>query len=120
MTCCFCVAGVALGGIDVHFVWRAWRLQHLARLVPAGAGHFAWQAWQLVISTLTWHLLHLAGSGGALRSAGTGPLFLAGIALGDIVGDIHAQFVWQAWHLLRLAAAFGAPQSAPGHFAWQA
>eukprot|EP00435_Cladocopium_sp_Y103_P075111 s70_g54.t1 len=26
----FCVAGVALGDIDLHFVWQAWHLRHAA------------------------------------------------------------------------------------------
>ena len=43
-----CVAGVALGDIDVHSAWQAWHLWHWT-----GSGgalcdidlHFAWQAW---------------------------------------------------------------------------
>ena len=48
----FCVAGVALGDIDQHFVWQAWHLWHWAgsggalgsRLSPRTPGLFAWQA----------------------------------------------------------------------------
>ena len=69
----FCVAGVALGDIHLHFAWQAWRLQHWAgsggawaRLFAGDAAvlclagvalgdihlRFAWQAWHLVTSTL--------------------------------------------------------------------
>ena len=41
-----CVAGVALGDIDLHFAWQAW---HLATFDV----HSAWQPWCLVTSTLT-------------------------------------------------------------------
>ena len=105
-----CVAGVALGDIDCHFAWQAWRLRHWAgsggapgspmtpwtpALCVAGVAlgdidrHFAWRAW---------HLRHWAGSGGAPGSQVSSPC----VALGDM--DLH--FAWQAWHL-RL-------------FAWQA
>ena len=46
-----CVAGVALGDIDLRFAWQAWRLATLT---------FTW--WQ------AWHLRHWAGSGDALGS----------------------------------------------------
>ena len=105
-----CVAGVALGDIDCHFAWQAWRLRHWAgsggapgspmtpwtpALCVAGVAlgdidrHFAWRAWRL---------RHWAGSGGAPGSQVSSPC----VALGDM--DLH--FAWQAWHL-RL-------------FAWQA
>ena len=91
-----CVAGVALGDIDLHFARKAWHLatctSHLlgrrgtsdtglapvARLVavgrrwsPVAPRHFAWQAWHLATWTShfawqPWHLRHSAGSGGAL------------------------------------------------------
>ena len=44
-----CLAGVALGDMDVHFAWQAW---HLA-------------TWKV------WHLWHWTGSGGALGSQST-------------------------------------------------
>ena len=72
----FCVAGVALGVIDLHLAWQAWHfvtstfvlrdrrdtfvtgLGLVARLVPLGrpgrSGTFAWQEWRLVLSTFTW------------------------------------------------------------------
>ena len=61
------VASVALGFIEVHFVWQPW---HLA-LAPWTPRLFVWQAWHLATSSV---------------------IGVAGVALGDI--DIH--FVWQA------------------------
>ena len=70
----FCVAGVALCDIDLHFVWQAWHLTTsivtlrgrqgtygtglalAARLVSHGAvtpWRFAWQAWHFVTSAFT-------------------------------------------------------------------
>eukprot|EP00435_Cladocopium_sp_Y103_P016895 s4817_g4.t1 len=93
-----CVAGVAFGDIDLHFVWQAWHLWHSV-----------WQAWHLVTSTFTLcgrRVWHSAGSGDALGSRGRRVTLcgrrriwrhrpapcVAGLALGDI------HFVWQAWH----------------------
>eukprot|EP00435_Cladocopium_sp_Y103_P039104 s3783_g10.t1 len=141
----FCVAGVALGDIDLHFAWQARRLWHSAgsgdaladggrRLTLRGRGgawrhglplrvagvalgdmdlHFVWQAWHLA----TWNftlcgrrpLMASAGSGDALGPGGRcfilrgrrttwrhqPSLCVARVALGDM--DLH--FVWQAWHL---------------------
>ena len=145
----FCVAGVALGDIDVHFCvagvalwrnidvhsawqawhftalgwlwWRAWHLRHWAvsRL-------FAWQAWCLAISTST-----LRGRPGAWRHRRT--FCVAGVALGDI--DVHS--AWQAWRLatstrilrgrcgtygtgLALVAHLVPTPLSPWLFAWQA
>ena len=62
-TCAFCVAGMALGDMDVHFAWQAWHLWRAwvpvdavdaVAFCMAGAAlgdmdlHFAWQAWHLV------------------------------------------------------------------------
>ena len=85
-----CVAGMALGDIDLHFVWQAWCLWHWA-----GSGG----------------ALGRRGRCGCLRGMrGTWrhrPSFcVASVALGDI--DLH--FAWQAWHLATL----------PRLFAWQA
>ena len=54
------MAGVALGDMDRHFAWQAWRLWNWAGsggvLGPEWAGWtprlFAWQAWHLVTCTL--------------------------------------------------------------------
>ena len=73
----FFVVGVALGNIDLHFVWQAW------------------------------HLWHWAGSGGALGCScfwkNRPPFCVAGLALGDI--GLH--FVWQAWRLWYWAGSGG-------------
>ena len=67
----FCVAGVALCDIHLHFVWQAWHLMNWIVTLRGRRGtcrrgtrqhmdrHFAWQAW---------HLWHWVGSGGALGS----------------------------------------------------
>ena len=109
----FCVAGVALCDIHLHFVWQAWHLMTWIVTLRGRRGrrgtcqhmdrHFASQAW---------HLWHWVGSGGALGSqAALGrrgvlrgrrgtlwhppSLCVAGVALDDM--DRH--FAWQAWHL---------------------
>ena len=139
----FCVAGVALGDIDLHFVWHAWHLLYgtglalVARLVPifrrgrrgclsgrcsiwkhrpafcvAGVAlgdidlHFVWHAWHLLYGTglaLVARLVPIfrRGRRGCLSGRCSiwkhRPAFcVAGVALGDI--DLH--FVWHAWHLL--------------------
>ena len=114
-----CVAGVALGDIDLHFVWHAWHL---------------------VTSTCTlhemaWHFRHWAGSGGALTArgwlwwcawfpltmlmlCGTRGTFGTGLALVARLVSIFCGrrgawgpvgFWWRAWFLV-----------APLHFVWQA
>ena len=62
----FCVAGVALCDIHLHFVWQASHLMTWIVTLRGRRGacqhmdrHFAWQAW---------HLWHCFGSGGALGS----------------------------------------------------
>ena len=96
-----CVAGVALGDIDVAFAWEACRLAGSTYVCVAGMG-----------------LWHWAASGGALRSRGRRgtlrgrrrtwrhppALFVAGLAL----GDIHLCFAWQAWRLWHWAGSGGA------------
>ena len=118
-----CVAGVALGDIDVSLCvagvalmaldweWRrAWVLWS-PRL-------FACQAWHLVTSTVAaWHL------------ATSMCILVAGVALGDI--DVH--FAWQAWHLWHWTGTGGAlgyfgrgsclrgrREHIDRHFAWKA
>ena len=91
-----CVAGAALGDMDIHFAWQAWHLWHWAasggalgsQLTPLWPRLLAWQAWDLATQTFT-----LRGRRGPWRY---GPsLCVAGMALGDI--DLH--FAWQAWLL---------------------
>ena len=54
-----CVAGVALGDMDVHSAWQAWHLSYLAgsggALGPCWTpwSPFAWQAWHFATSTFT-------------------------------------------------------------------
>eukprot|EP00435_Cladocopium_sp_Y103_P052308 s356_g16.t1 len=124
----FCVAGVALGDMDLRFVWQAGHLVTstfvlCGRRGTCGTGHgpsfcvagvafgdidlrFVWQAW---------HLPHWAGSGDGLGRRGRrlilrgrrgtwrhGPSFcVAGVAL----GDMDFRFVWQAWHLRHWAGS---------------
>ena len=116
-----CVAGVALGDIDLHFAWQTWYFWHWAGsggalgscLAPLSPRPFAWQVWHLVISTFTLH-----GRRGAWRHR---PLLcMAGIAL----GDIYLHFAWQACHLWHWAGLVArlvpmAPLSQL-RFAWQA
>eukprot|EP00435_Cladocopium_sp_Y103_P025840 s518_g6.t1 len=133
-----CVAGVALGDIDLYFVWQAWLLvtstftlcgrrgtygTQLALVTRLGAGgaaslcvagvalgdidlHFVWQAWHLVTSTFT-----LSGRRGTYGTS----LCVAGVALGDI--DLH--FVWQAWHLVTWTFTL-CVADIDLHFVWQA
>ena len=56
-----CVAGVALGDIDIAFVWKAWHLFHWAGFCdalgrpwsPVTLTSFAWRAWHSLTSMLT-------------------------------------------------------------------
>ena len=87
-----CLAGVALGDIDLHFAWQAWHLVTLTFTLRQG--------WHLATSTCILHGRR-GTSGTALALARLGTLVaaavcLAGVALGDI--DLH--FAWQAWHLV--------------------
>ena len=108
-----CVAGVALGDIDLHFAWQAWHLATwtcilrgrrntyrtglalIAAWVPVGAVDAA----------------PVCVAGVALGERHWPSLCVAGVALGDI--DLH--FAWQAWNLwhwatkvLRCQGALGA------------
>ena len=69
----FCVAGVALGDMDLHFAWQAWHLWILMAL-----GWLWWRAWVSV------------------NAVDAAAFCVAGVALGDM--DLH--FAWQAWHLV--------------------
>ena len=42
-----CVAGVALGDMDVHSAWQAWHLMTWRAWFPYATRLFAWQAWHL-------------------------------------------------------------------------
>ena len=81
----FCVAGVALCAIHVHFVWRAWHLMTLIVTLRGRRGTY--------------------GTGLALvarlvprRRCDAAAVGVAGVAL----GDIHLRFTWHAWYLVTL------------------
>ena len=83
----FCVTGVALGDIDLRFLWQAWHFVTSTftlcgrrgtygtgscgalgpHLMPWSLRLFVWQGWHLATSTFTLcgNLWHWAGSGGA-------------------------------------------------------
>eukprot|EP00435_Cladocopium_sp_Y103_P034092 s1874_g8.t1 len=65
-----CVAGVALGEMDLHVLWQGWHLRHWA-----GLGDALGRAWSRVTPRL---------------------FCVAGVARGDIC----LRFVWQAWRLV--------------------
>ena len=110
-----CVAGVALGDIDVRSAWQACHLWHWAgsggalgsRLAPWSPRLFAWQARHLATSIFT-----LRGRRGTWRH---GPsLCMAGVALG-----IDAHSAWQACHF-GTGLALVARLVPVWPFAWQA
>ena len=139
-----CMAGMALGDIDLHFAWQAW---HLAISVFILRGryvlvdrdlHFAWQARHLATGTFTLRGRHgtwlqrpslcMAGvavmSLGWLLVAGLGPLVAATICMAGVaLGDSNLHFAWQARYLaisvftLRGWCVVG---DSDLHFAWQA
>ena len=125
-----CVAGVALGEIDLRFAWQAWHLCRWAgsgdalgsRLAPWLSRPFAWQAWQawrLVTSTFVLrgrsgtYVIGLAlvtrlvpawrrGRRGRLRGRrGTWRHPSSFCVAGVALGDIDLRFAWQAWYLVR-------------------
>ena len=142
-TAALCVAGVALGDIDLHFAWQAWHLVtstftlrgrcgtwwHGSALCVGGAAFMAlgWLWWRgawvwRAPRHFAWQAWRLVTSTFTLRGRrGTWwhrpSLCVAGVALGDM--DLH--FVWQAWHLWHWAGCGGAwVWRVPRHFAWQA
>ena len=80
----FCVAGVALGDIHLDFTWQAWH--NLTSTVVLrgrrGTDGIGWRAW--------------TGLGAAVTPVTPRHFCVAGVAL----GDIHLDFMWQAWHNL--------------------
>ena len=80
----FCVAGVALGDIHLDFMWQAWH--NLTSTVVLrgrrGTDGIGWRAW--------------TGLGAAVTPVTPRHFCVAGVAL----GDIHLDFMWQAWHNL--------------------
>ena len=118
----FCVAGVALCDIHLHFVWQAWHLMTWIVTLRGRRGTY--------------------GTGLALVAClvprprwDAAAFCVAGVAL----CDIHLHFVWQAWHLsthgsslcvagvalmalgwLWWRAWFPGRAGTPRRFAWQA
>ena len=80
----FCVAGVALGDIHLDFTWQAWH--NLTSTVVLrgrrGTDGIGWRAW--------------TGLGAAVTPVTPRHFCVAAVAL----GDIHLDFMWQAWHNL--------------------
>eukprot|EP00435_Cladocopium_sp_Y103_P009891 s2317_g2.t1 len=74
----FCVAGVALGDMDLRFVWQAW---HLATSTFTLCGRRGTDGAQLGLVT-------------RLVGAAAASFCVAGVA----VGVTELRFVWQAWH----------------------
>ena len=118
-----CVAGVALGDINMHSAWQAWHLSYWAGsggalglgLAPWSPPPFAWQAWHLATSIATlrgrcgtcdmdvhsawqaWHLSCWAGCGGARVWRRGRRRRLRGRR--GRRGDMDMHSAWQAWHL---------------------
>ena len=117
-----CVAGLALGDVDLQFVWQAWRLWYWVGwwhawfpFVPEDAAavcvadvafgsidlHSVRQTWHLATSAWqAWRLWCWADSGGALVSR--------------LSPRTRRLFVWQAWHLEASASIL-----CGGRGAWQ-
>ena len=106
----FHVACLALGDIYLRFTWQAWHLE---------TSSLAWQAWHLETSTCVWRGRHSTcctwwRAWSPLVARGAAPLWVAGVALGDIylhlawqawrLFVIYLRLAWQAWHLLHLVA----------------
>ena len=72
----FCVAGVALCDIHLHFVWQSWHLMTWIVTLRGRRGTY--------------------GTGVPRRRCDAAAFCVAGMAL----CDIHLHFVWQAWHLM--------------------
>eukprot|EP00435_Cladocopium_sp_Y103_P069586 s386_g33.t1 len=76
----FCVAGVALGDMELRFVWQAWRL---------AASTFTLCGWRGTCGAQLGRVTRLVAFGAA-------SFCVAGVAL----GDMELRFVWHAWHLV--------------------
>eukprot|EP00435_Cladocopium_sp_Y103_P035403 s101_g9.t1 len=93
-----CVAGVALGVMDLRFVWQGW---HLATSTVTLRGRRGTYGSGLGLVT-------------RLVAAGAASFCVAGVALGVMalhivwqaaLGNIDCHFVWQAWHLRQWAVS---------------
>ena len=106
----FCVAGVALGDMDLRLAWQAWRLatsifvlrgkpgtpdawlDHVSRLGPLGrpGRRFVLRGRRGASDTGLGRVARLGPLGRTPRHS-----CVAGVAL----GDMGLRFAWQAWHL---------------------
>eukprot|EP00435_Cladocopium_sp_Y103_P022975 s93_g5.t1 len=76
----FCVAVVALGDMDLRFVWQAWHLVTSTFALCGRRGTYG-----IVLGLVT-----------RLVALGAAAFCVAGVAL----GDMDLRFVWQVWHLV--------------------
>ena len=91
----FCAAIIALGDVDLCFVWQTWHLVTSTSTLPSRFGSCgAWMA--LVARLVPTDAVPLCAAGGAL-------------------GDINFHCVWQAWHLVTLPSLCVACLGLPVH-----
>ena len=104
----FRVAGVALGDIDVPFVWQGWHLWHRA-WSPSHPGHHSTLRAGVALTALGWLLWplylprHVVWPGMRLV---TSTYLLCG-RRGSWFGDIDIPLLWQLWQLQRWAGSGG-------------
>ena len=89
-----CVAGVALGDIQLRFAWQAWRNLTSTVVLRGRCGTNSHRPSFGVVSVALMALGGALGPGLVARDAAA--LCVAGVAL----GDIHLRFTWQASHNL--------------------
>eukprot|EP00435_Cladocopium_sp_Y103_P057813 s610_g20.t1 len=76
----FCMAGVALGDMELRFVWQAWHLATSSFTLCGRRGTYGTQLGRVT----------------RLVTFGAASFCVAGVAL----GDMELRFVWQSWHLV--------------------
>ena len=100
-----CVAGVALGDIYLRLAWQVWHLLHLAG--SGGALGLRWWPWApRHFAWQAWHLVTLTFHLRGRRGSCSHELSFS--VAGVALGDIDVPFAWQGWRLLRLAGSGGA------------
>ena len=100
-----CVAGVAVGDLDLHFAWQVWHLVTSTVTLRGRCGTYGTGLAPVPRLGPVWHRGRrgcLRGRRGSWRPRPS--LCVAGVALGDI--DRH--FAWQAWHLWHWTGSGGA------------
>ena len=88
----FCVAGVVLGDIHLHFSWQAWHKLTSTVVLRGMRGTYGIPSFCVAGVAL----MALGGALGPDLSPVTPQLF----AWQAWLGDIHLHFTWQAWHKL--------------------